>query len=57
MKSKQNDEAVKALQDALNKVDWNEFWAKVEEKVAPQIEAYRRARIRSYANAHKYVFY
>ena len=58
MRSKKpSKKAIKVVQDALNAIDWEVFWREVDRKVEPQVEAYRRARILSYANAHKHVFY
>lgn len=44
------DPALKAqIERELKAIDWHAFWARVQEKVEPQIEAYRLARARSEA--------
>ena len=45
------------VEAALKMIDWNAFWAKVDVAVEPQIEAYRRARARSYVNAANHWFF
>jgi len=44
------------LQRALDKFDWEAHCRKVEEAIAPVIEAYRIARAKSYAQAKYHVF-
>ncbi|MDO8579498.1 MAG: hypothetical protein Q7R72_01340 [bacterium] len=51
MKPRCTPEQIKEIERQLNAIDWKKFWAEVDAKVAPQIEAYRLARARSYARS------
>jgi len=46
----------KDIQVMLENMDWEAHWRRVEEAIAPQIEAYRIARAKSYAQAKYHVF-
>ena len=48
--------ASKDLAKMLKKFDWESHCRRVDEAIAPQIEAYRIARLRSYAQAKYHVF-
>ena len=45
----------KDIQKYLNNIDLKSFWRKVEEAMAPDIEAYKKARAESYARAGNHV--
>jgi hypothetical protein len=44
------------IQSFIDKTDWEAFWQRVDERVAPEIEAYRQARVRSRARAAEHWF-
>ena len=44
------------LEKMLKNFDWEAHCRRVDEAIAPQIEAYRIARIKSYASARDHVF-
>lgn len=44
------------LQKMLENFDFEAHWRRVDEAIAPQIEAYRVARLKSYAQARDVVF-
>lgn len=44
------------LERMMKNYDWEAHWRRVEEAVAPQVEAYRIARLRSYAQGKYHVF-
>lgn len=46
----------KDLQKMLEQFDWEAHWRRVEEAIAPQIEAYRRASAQSKAQAKYHIF-
>lgn len=50
------EEAEKILKEAFKKFDWEAHCKRVDEAIAPQIEAYRIARLRSYADGKYHVF-
>ena len=44
------------LQKALDNFDWEAHCRRVDEAIAPVIEAYRQARAKSYVSARNHVY-
>jgi hypothetical protein len=40
-------EAIQTMNRFIQETDWNAFWDRVQERCAPEIEAYRQARAKS----------
>lgn len=43
------------IQDFIEKTDWDAFWKRVYEKVAPEMDAYARARAISLNTLHVFL--
>ena len=44
------------IEAILKNTDWNDYWQRVDEQAAPEIEAYRQAEARSRARAAEHWF-